>query len=193
MYNIYMQPWYVSDFPSEQKNAIETAARDGTAVFTLKDVNYLIKQKKEGFLVSATSVIWWDIIGSSFTHISGQHYSIKVDPKFRWRGIGKILFSTKQALDGLLRKEWSWRYSRIFFLIKHGYIPIARISAVHNPSIDRLLFATETKTIIEGLRYFYHDKRVWEHTSDRCPYCVRMLYAPNEAKKLLHSIESIKN
>jgi len=44
-----------------------------------------------------------------------------------------MLYSIKTALDGKRQHEWSQKYSRIRFLMRHGYYPVAIAESASSP------------------------------------------------------------
>lgn len=48
-----MKNFDTSNFPPEQRDAVELALKTGCANFALNDVNYFIQRQENGFLISA--------------------------------------------------------------------------------------------------------------------------------------------
>ncbi len=94
----------ISAYPDVQKEAIKEAKDIGQSSFSLENTIYSLYRDKNAFRIDAHRD---SEIGSIFTDWRGGHYAFKVNNHFRGQGVGKVLFTTKQALDGVLRQEWS--------------------------------------------------------------------------------------
>ena len=179
----------ISSYPDFQKEAIEWARLKGESCFTFRDFEYRISRDKQGFRVDVkreARKVWF-----IFTDERDNHYALKVDKEFRLQWVGKILFTTKQALDGILLHDWSGVYSRMFFLIKFGYVPLSHISRVIDINADRPLDNRENKILTEDLVYYYNNQWKIPDWFGVCPFLVRMIYAPLGAKSLLEKIKSV--
>lgn len=61
-----------------------------------------------------------------------------------------MLYAIKVALDGKRQHEWSQKYSRIRFLIRHGYYPIA--TAESAGSEQTLLKKEDRKKLCDNIK-----------------------------------------
>lgn len=115
--------------PEEQQVAIDIFNATGeTQSFARDGINYVISQDPEGgqAIISA-----WDGkegVGDCFTDSGGNHYGIGVSSQYRKKGIGSVLYSVKQEIDGVLGMEIASNASLVNFYIKKGYFPEALFS-----------------------------------------------------------------
>lgn len=79
----------------------------------------------------------------------------------------------------------------MFFLIKFGYMPLYRISQVHNMSGDRPLTQKENRVLLDDLNFYVKNKDKLPDWFGTCPFLIRMLYAPRGAQALLERIKTI--
>lgn len=184
MYHISMDWPDISTYPDNQRNAIEKAKTTGNSIFQDKDVSYLIERVGECYKVMAYS---WDREIWYCTWRTGTHYGLQVHPDFQGQGIGKILLSVKHALDGILETEWSSKFSKILFLLKLWYMPIAHMSEEFNLKLDYPLEADAIDIIKSWIKAFYARKTTgWN--GDSCPFAVRLKRDPLSAEAFLASL-----
>lgn len=174
----------LSELEPEQLQAIGEAKSRGSSLFRREWITYIIAEKSGHSVVMAR-----DTEGNDAGYIStswlGKHYAIEVPSEFRWRWIGTTLLRTKEALDGILSHDWSGRYSRIYFLIKKGYIPFAKASSLESTSSDEPLTQSDIKMLITFLREHVDKRLSWDSLEDISPLVFRMKYSPGKARKFL--------
>ena len=105
--------------PEEQRVAIDIFKATGeTQSFVRDGVEYVIEHSL--YNGGANIAAWKDgeSIGDCFTDSSGNHYGVGVAPREEGKGIGSILYETKQEVDGILDLEVSSQTGLISFYIK---------------------------------------------------------------------------
>lgn len=165
----------------EQVQAIWEAREKGSALFRSGDFIYTILQSHRWFTVSAMNKEWLKA-GKIVTGPNSQHYAIEVPPEYRWQWIGTLLLHTKEALDWILSHDWSGRYSRILFLIKKGYIPVKKLSKLHEPTRDEDISEEELEILITHLKSHVHESLVGDTEHDISLIVFRMKYSPGKAR-----------
>jgi GNAT superfamily N-acetyltransferase len=177
----------LSLYPDFQQEAIKTARNSGSSSFSSWGITYAVSRDKHGFRIDAegNSKKAWFV----FTDWRGDHYALKVEKEFRSQWVGKLLLTTKQALDWVLQHDWSWVYSRMFFLIKSGYVPLSRIAHVSQPNEDRPLTWQEGRVLLEDLEFYANNQSHLPDWFGVCPFLIRMIYAPRGAQSLLQKIQ----
>jgi GNAT superfamily N-acetyltransferase len=176
----------LSLYPDFQQEAIKTARNSDSSSFSSEGITYVVSRDKHGFRIDAQgdSRNAWYI----FTDWRGDHYALKVEKEFRSQWVGKLLLTTKQALDWVLQHDWSWVYSRMFFLIEFGYMPLSRIEWVTRLSDDRPLNQAENRVLLEDLSFYAQHRHNLPNWFGTCPFLIRMIYAPRAAQSLLDRI-----
>jgi len=174
----------LSELEPEQLQAIGEAKSKGSSLFRREWITYIIAEKLGHSVVMARDTAGNDA-GYITTSWLGKHYAIEVPPEFRWKWVGTTLLRTKEALDGILSHDWSGRYSRIYFLIKKGYIPFAKASSLETTSFDEPLDDSDLQMLIAFLREHVNKRLSGDSIEDVSSLVFRMKYSPGKARKFL--------
>lgn len=178
----------INDFPTSlgqvQAVSIKEAEQTGSSTFSINWIQYNISIHKGSYKICAFDKEGEEI-GMACTSPVGLHYAIDVDNKYRGRWIGSVLLSTKEALDGILKFEWSGMFSRIYFLLKRWYVPIAKINSTISTLEDQDLTENDIHGLMTALWEFLKKKKYHEPNDDFAPFVIRMKYSPVEASEFL--------
>jgi GNAT superfamily N-acetyltransferase len=174
----------LSDLDAEQIKAIGAAKAQWSWLFQKGDITYLILKNWPAFAVSARDSSGTDVWYVN-TSTQGQHYAIEVPPEFRWKWIGTLLLQTKEAMNGILSHDWSGRYSRIFFLIKRGFIPAGTVQKYEKISHDKAISPSEMDVLVSQLKQHVTKRLTWDSDADISPVVFRLKYSPGKARKFL--------
>jgi hypothetical protein len=150
----------LSQLEPEQIQAIWIAREKGNALFSIWDFVFtIIKSEARGFNVTAMDKegnhVWF------VTDNGGIHYALEVNEWLRWRWIGTVLLRTKEALSWILHHDWSWRYSRILFLIKKWYIPTKKLTHLFDQNLDVDISEDEFELLLSHLKKHVEGRLVW--------------------------------
>ncbi len=95
------------------------------------------------------------IVGVIGTSDDKKHDAMEVIKEYRKQGIGALLWQLKVSLDGYQLYEWSAKYSRLRFLIRHGYYPIGTTFWANLPHTP--LTKKERKMLVKTLSHEQKD------------------------------------